>query len=100
LGRIILAENDLKKNKLKELLANGYEFTGKTYKISMGEHKGKEFPIYAMKGDIAGLVYNEEADKVELVFKLNLPFAGVHSKTKESLREIKKTNEIHENNNP
>lgn len=71
-----MAENGLKKTKLDELLAEGYEFTGKTYKVIMGENKGKEFPVYAIRGDIAGLVYNNVNDKIELVFKLTMPFTG------------------------
>lgn len=63
-------------SKLNELISGGYEFTGKTYKVQTGADKGKEFPVYAIKGDIAGLVYNNEKDKIELVFKLSLPFKG------------------------
>jgi hypothetical protein len=87
-----MAENGLKKNKLTELLANGYEFTGKTYKVIMGENKGKEYPVYAIKGDIAGLVYNNEKDKIELAFKLAMPFKGQPSKTSAALKETKNTN--------
>ncbi len=94
-----MAENDTKKDKLSELLASGYEFTGRAYKISMGEHKGKEFPVYALRGDIAGLVYNTEMDKIELVFKLASPYTGGESKTRTILKEIKKTHETHGGNN-
>ena len=60
--------------KLKELLECGYENTGKTFKLTRGEHKGKEFPVYAQPGDVAGLIYNTETDKIEMVFKLTLPY--------------------------
>jgi hypothetical protein len=62
------------KPKLKEILGLGYKDTGKKYKILSGIHKGKEFPVYAMEGDVAGLVYNNEEDKIELVYKMPFPF--------------------------
>ncbi|MBP7792981.1 MAG: hypothetical protein KA120_07970 [Candidatus Goldbacteria bacterium] len=45
------------KPKLREILGLGYKETGKKYKILSGIHKGNEFPVYAMEGDVAGLVY-------------------------------------------
>jgi hypothetical protein len=77
-------------SKLNELISNGYEFTGKTYKVLMGEKKGREFPVYAQKGDIAGLVYNNEEDRIEMVFKLTMPYTGTQSRAKSILSEIKK----------
>lgn len=67
-------ENKTIKPKLKEMLDAGYEFTGKKYKILRGPNKGKEFPIYAMPDDIAALVYNDEEDKIELVYNLLRPY--------------------------
>lgn len=61
-------------SKLKEILNMGYKETGKKYKILSGPNKGREFPVYAMEGDIAGLVYNNEEDKIELVYKMPFPF--------------------------
>lgn len=69
-------EEKLIKPKLSKLLSSGYEFTGKKYKILRGDKKGKEFPVYAMKGDIAGIVYNDEEDKIELVYNLLRPYQG------------------------
>lgn len=69
-------EQNKTKPKLEKLLKSGYEWTGKKYKILRGQHKGKEFPVYAMKGDIAGIVYNEEEDKIELVYNLLKPYQG------------------------
>lgn len=66
--------NNQIKPKLKEILELGYRETGKKYKILSGTNKGKEFPVYAMEGDIAGLVYNNEEDKIELVYKMPFPF--------------------------
>ncbi len=66
-------ENQVMPPKLKKLLDSGYENTGKTFKIMRGEHKGKRFPVYAMEGDYAALVYNPETDKIEFVYKLPLP---------------------------
>jgi len=83
-------DENKKHNKLDALIANGYEFTGKNYKVTVGDHKGKEFPVYAMKGDIAGLVYNNDADRIELVFKLTLPFSGCQAKTTEAFDKINK----------
>ena len=82
--------NGENQSKLDELLSSGYEFTGRTYKVLMGEKRGKEFPIYAQRGDIAGLVYNDEEDKIEMVFKLTLPYAGTTSKASAMLKELKK----------
>lgn len=62
------------KPKLREILGLGYKDTGKKYKILSGVNKGKEFPVYAMYGDFAGLVYNYEEDKIELVYKMPFPF--------------------------
>jgi hypothetical protein len=83
--------NGEKQSKLEELLSGGYEFTGRTYKVLLGEKRGKEFPIYAQRGDIAGLVYNDEEDKIEMVFKLTMPFNGGTSKASALLKQIKKT---------
>jgi hypothetical protein len=83
--------NDEKQSKLEELLSSGYEFTGRTYKVLMGEKRGKEFPIYAQRGDIAGLVYNDEEDKIEMCFKLTMPFSGCGSRASSLLKGIKKT---------
>ncbi len=69
-------EKELRKSKFEELLNSGYEWTGKKYKIMRGKNKGKEFPVYALKGDIAALVYNEEEDKIEMVYNLLTPFKG------------------------
>jgi len=66
--------NSNNNSKLKEILELGYIDTGKKYKILSGPNKGKEFPVYAMEGDIAGLVYNNEEDKIELVYKMPFPF--------------------------
>jgi hypothetical protein len=85
-----MTENS-KRDKLNELLEGGYEFTGKTYKVIMGENKGKEYPVYAIRGDIAGLVYNNIDDKIELVFKLTMPFTGKPTRTSEILKELKNT---------
>jgi hypothetical protein len=83
-------QNAEKQSKLNELIEGGYEFTGRTYKVLLGEKRGKEFPIYAQRGDIAGLVYNDEEDKIEMVFKLTMPFNGGASKTSSILKQMKK----------
>jgi len=75
-----------KQRKLEELITGGYEFTGRKYKVLLGENRGKEFPIYAQKDDIAGLVYNDEKDRIELVFKLAMPYKG-QKKEAHSMRE-------------
>jgi hypothetical protein len=94
-GEVHTAMDDVKnKSKLSELIAGGYELTGRTYKVLMGVNKGREFPVYAQRGDIAGLVYNDVEDKIELVFKLSIPFTGKPSRTSAILKEIKK---IHTN---
>ena len=64
------------KTKLQELVESGFLETGKKFKMLGGAHKGKEFPVYAQAGDVAGLVYNPEEDSVEMVFKLSIPFKG------------------------
>ncbi len=79
-------------SKLDELKAGGYEDTGRTYKILMGANKGKEFPVFAQKDDIAGLVYNPETDKIELVYKLSTPYTGKPSRVSQLLSEMKKHN--------
>ena len=84
-------EPELEKLKLTELIAGGYEFTGRNFSINMGENKGKEFPIYAIKNDVAGLVYNKDKDKIEFCFKLPLPYTGNHAKMDAILADIKKT---------
>jgi hypothetical protein len=88
--RIRPMTNGENQSKLEELLSGGYEFTGRTYKVLMGEKKGREFPIYAQRGDIAGLVYNDEEDKIEMVFKLTMPFAGCGSRASSLQKSIKK----------
>jgi hypothetical protein len=78
--------------KLNELISGGYEFTGRKYKVLLGENRGKEFPVYAQRGDVAGLVYNNETDKIELVFKLSAPYSGASAnRASQLLKEIKKT---------
>ena len=67
-------EQERTQSKMDQLISNGYSDTGKTFKIMRGPHKGKSFPVYAQEGDVAGLVYNKEEDKVEFVFKLPVPF--------------------------
>ncbi len=74
------------KPKLREILGLGYKETGKKYKILSGVNKGKEFPVYAMEGDFAGLVYNNEEDKIELVYKMPFPFV-TNKKTGESIQK-------------
>jgi hypothetical protein len=82
-------KQDAETTKLDELKAGGYEFTGRNFKVSMGENKGKEFPIYAIKNDISGMVYNNEKDRIELCFKLPVKFSGQPSKMVASLDLIK-----------
>lgn len=79
-------------SKLDELRAGGYEDTGRTYRVLMGANKGKEFPVFAQKGDIAGLVYNPETDKIEIVYKLASPYTGAPSRASQILREMKNHN--------
>jgi len=62
-------------SKMNELMKRGYEDTGKTFKIMRGPYKGKAFPVFAMKGDVAGIVFNREEDKVEFIFKLPMPYS-------------------------
>lgn len=81
--------NGENQSKLDELISGGYEDTGRKYKILMGENRGKEFPVFAQRGDIAGLVYNNEADKIELVYKLSMPYTGKPSRTSQILQDIK-----------
>ena len=83
-------DNVENKPKLKELIGEGFENTGKIHKVLMGGNRGKEFAVYAQKGDIAGLVYNHEKDKIELVYKLAAPYTGKPSRTSRILEEIKK----------
>lgn len=77
-------------SKLDELITGGYEDTGRKYKILMGGNRGKEFPVYAQKGDIAAMVYNNETDKIELVYKLSMPYTGKPSRTSQLLKDLKK----------
>ncbi len=67
-------EQEASTSKMGQLISSGYINTGKTFKIMRGPHKGKTFPVFAMEGDVAGLVYNKEEDKVEFVFKLPVPY--------------------------
>ena len=83
-------ENPPNQGKLAELAANGYMHTGKYYRVLLGENKGKELPVYAQKGDVAGLVYNPETDRIELVYRLAAPFTGEPSRASQLLKEIKK----------
>jgi len=62
--------------KLKELTDSGYEHTGKFHTILNGVNKHKKFPIYAMKGDIAAMIYNYMEDRIELVYKMPVPYDG------------------------
>jgi len=62
-----------KPSKLNELFESGYVDTGKRRKtIKKGECF--EFPVYALPGDIAGLVYNYNEDKIEMVYNMHRPF--------------------------
>ena len=63
-------------SKLREIIKSGYENTERVYKIRRGEFKGMELPVYARPGDVAGIVYNPETDKVEMIYKLMVPFEG------------------------
>lgn len=62
------------KPKLQELLATGFHDTGKKYKKVKPGDIITEYPVYALPGDVAGLVYNHDEDKIELVFKMQQPF--------------------------
>ncbi len=73
------------KEKLLELIKNGCEHTGKYYTIQAGPNKGKTFPVYPTKGDIAAMVYNDEDDKIEMVYKLTLPYKGKPQTDKSSI---------------
>jgi hypothetical protein len=82
--------NGNNQSKLDELMSCGFEDTGRKYKIQMGENRGKEFPVFAQKGDIAALVYNNEKDKIELIYKLSMPYTGKPSRTSQLLKDLKK----------
>lgn len=65
-----------KSEKFKELIRDGYEHTGKFHMVLSGANKDKKFPVYAAKGDIAAMIYNNVEDRIELVYKLPSPYSG------------------------